>query len=101
MSDPSIYEFLAGGPFPLDPRPRRHLAAADAWAALRPHDPGFTWGFDELLADGTLSTTLDLVLATARTCTRCSPIVVGTHDRTRGGLHPSDHAGIVTTFSVR
>jgi endonuclease/exonuclease/phosphatase family metal-dependent hydrolase len=97
---PPVYQFLVGGPFPLDPALDSISPLRDAWAALRPHDPGFTWGFDELLRTGALSTRLDLVLATED----LHPLFtyrVGLHDRTRGGLHPSDHAGIVTTFSVR
>ena len=49
---------------------------------------------------GELFTTLDLVLATDG----LEPLFtyrVGTHDRTRGGLHPSDHAGLVTAFQIR
>jgi hypothetical protein len=97
---PPVYKFLVGGPFPLHPALDGISPLRDAWAALRPNDPGFTWGFDELLRTGALSTTLDLVLATED----LHPLFtyrVGLHDRTRGGLHPSDHAGIVTTFSVR
>jgi hypothetical protein len=98
--DPTMYDFLNGGPFPLDPRLDGISPLSDAWATLQPADPGFTWGFDPLLVGGTLSTRLDLVLAT----TGVRPIstyLVGTHDRTPSGLHPSDHAGIVTVFAIR
>jgi len=99
-ADSVVYDFLTGGDFPLDPRLNGISPLNDAWTSLRPHDPGFTWGFDELLRSGTFSTTLDLVLATEG----LHPLFtyrVGLHDRTRSGLHPSDHAGLVTTFSVR
>jgi hypothetical protein len=73
----------------------------DAWTALRPpNDWGPTWGFDPDLRGGELFTTLDLVLATDD----LEPLFtyrVGVHDRTRGGLHPSDHAGLVTAFQIR
>jgi hypothetical protein len=103
---PETYVYLTGGTFPpellallplLDP-PGSPLH--DPWPGLRPSDPGLTWGFDELLRTGKLSTTLDLVLATDD----LEPLFtyrVGVHDRTRGGLHPSDHAGLVTGFQIR
>jgi len=97
---PPVYQFLVGGDFPLDPSLNGISPLRDAWTALRPKDPGFTWGFDELLRTGALSTRLDLVLATPD----LNPLFtyrVGVNDRTRSGLHPSDHAGLVTTFSVR
>lgn len=98
--DPSMYDFLTGGTFPLDPRLDHISPLSDAWATLRPHDPGFTWGFDPLLDGGTLSTTLDLVLSTGGV-RPISTYRVGTRDLTRDGLHPSDHAGIVTVFAIR
>lgn len=98
--DPTMYAFLTGGDFPLDPRLNGISPLRDAWTALRPGDDGFTWGFDPLLASGSLSTTLDLVLSTDGVHP-ISTYLVGTQDLTTGGLHPSDHAGIVTTFSVR
>ncbi len=97
---PPVYRFLVGGPFPLDPALDGISPLWDAWTRLRPDDPGFTWGFDELLRTGSLTTRLDLVLATPG-LNPLSTYLVGTEDRTAGGLHPSDHAGIVTTFSVR
>jgi hypothetical protein len=97
---PSMYDFLTGGAFPLDPRLDGISPLSDAWTALRPADPGFTWGFDPLLDGGTLSTTLDLVLSTAGVRPICT-YLVGTGDLTPSGLHPSDHAGIVTVFAIR
>jgi len=98
--DLAMYAFLTGGEFPLDPRLDGISPLRDAWTALRPGDDGFTWGFDPLLTGGELTTTLDLVLATEG-LHPISTYLVGTRDLTPGGLHPSDHAGIVTTFSVR
>ena len=51
---PPVYQFLVGGDFPLDPLLDGISPLRDAWTALRPRDPGFTWGFDELLKTGTL-----------------------------------------------
>jgi hypothetical protein len=90
LGDLTMYELLTGEP----------LGLVDAWTALRPGDDGFTWGFDPLLTSGELGTTLDLVLATDG-LHPISTYLVGTRDLTPGGLHPSDHAGIVTTFSIR
>jgi hypothetical protein len=99
---PETYLYLTGGTFPPELLPLLQPPGSplrDAWPTLRPGDAGLTWGFDELLRTGTLTTTLDLVLATEG----LEPLFtyrVGVHDRTRGGLHPSDHAGLVTGFQV-
>jgi endonuclease/exonuclease/phosphatase family metal-dependent hydrolase len=104
-ADPSFaqptYAFLAGGqPFPLDVPGLAGIASPfeDPWLALRPGVPGFTWGFDELLLGGTLTERLDLVLGWGArpVATR----LVGIADRTRAGLHASDHAGVVTVFAL-
>ncbi len=87
--DMMTYGFLVGGPFPLQ----------DAWWTVHPGDPGYTWGSEDLGAGFTLDTRLDLVLSTPD----LRPLftyLVGTRDTTPGGLHPSDHAGIVTAFAV-
>jgi endonuclease/exonuclease/phosphatase family metal-dependent hydrolase len=80
------------------------LAAAgyrDPWMALRPSTDGFTCCFDESLRSGTLTTRIDLTLA------RNGPrpwftFRVGSQpwERTPGGLWPSDHAGMVTLFTL-
>jgi hypothetical protein len=99
---PETYVYLTGGTFPPELLPLLQPPGSplrDAWPLLRPADPGLTWGFDELLRTGKLETTLDLVLATGG----LDPLFtyrVGVHDRTRGGLHPSDHAGLVTGFRI-
>ncbi len=69
----------------------------DAWTQLRPVDPGYTWGFDELLLDGTLIQRLDLVLATPE-LKPAGTARVGVSDLDAFGRHPSDHAGVATAF---
>jgi len=96
---PATWTFLTGGPFPLDPALDGISPLRDAWSALHPRDPGFTWGFDADLHGGRLSTRLDLVLATPE----LSPREIertGVRTRTRTGLHPSDHAGLTATFRL-
>ncbi len=71
----------------------------DAWTRLRRVDPGYTWGFDELLLGGALIQRLDLVLATPE----LKPVGtarVGVSALDASGRHPSDHAGLVTAFAV-
>jgi len=101
-ADPSpvTYAFLTGGPFPLDPALDGISPLRDAWTALHPGDWGFTWGFDETLRGGKLSSRLDLVLATPELRPRAIERT-GVRDRARTGLHPSDHAGLVATFQLR
>ncbi len=69
----------------------------DAWTHLRPVDPGYTWGFDELLLDGALTQRLDLVLATPE-LKPAGTARVGVSDLDAFGRHPSDHAGVATAF---
>ncbi len=69
----------------------------DAWTHLRPVDPGYTWGFGELLLDGTLTQRLDLVLATPE-LKPAGTVRVGVSDLDAFGRHPSDHAGVATAF---
>jgi len=73
----------------------------DPWARLRPRTPGPTCCFDEALRSGTLETRIDVTLA--RNGPR--PLLtfrVGSQpwERTRSGLWPSDHAGVVTLFTL-
>jgi hypothetical protein len=99
-ANPPTYAFLTGGPFPLPVGIDLTSILSDAWVAVHGDELGFTWGFEPDLRSGELTTTLDLVLAT----TGVRPIAsyrVGTQDRTPSGLHPSDHAGIVTVFAIR
>lgn len=69
----------------------------DAWTLLRPADPGYTWGFDELLLAGALVQRLDLVLATPE-LKPAGVARVGVTDLDAAGRHPSDHAGLSATF---
>jgi endonuclease/exonuclease/phosphatase family metal-dependent hydrolase len=96
---PPAYAFLTGGAFPLDARLDGISPLQDAWKALRPGDWGFTWGFDEDLRGGKLSTRLDLVLATPELTPRAIERT-GVRTRIRTGQHPSDHAGLVATFDL-
>jgi endonuclease/exonuclease/phosphatase family metal-dependent hydrolase len=96
---PATYAFLTGGAFPLDPALDGASPLRDAWTALRPGDWGFTWGFSPDLRSGRLSTRLDLVLATPDVTPR-EIERTGTRDRTRTGLHPSDHAGLRATLRI-
>ncbi len=97
--NPATYSFLTGGPFPLDPSLDGISPLRDAWTAIHPDEHGFTWGFDGSLRGGRLSTRLDLVLGTPELRPR-EIARTGVRTRTRGGLHPSDHAGVVATFAV-
>jgi len=103
---PPVYEYLMGDSSdmlaalealvgPLGTLPPSWLS--DAWTALYPDDPGFTWGFDELLYTGSLTTRLDLMLAWEP-----RPLFlkrIGMWERTSTGQHPSDHAGLVGVFA--
>jgi endonuclease/exonuclease/phosphatase family metal-dependent hydrolase len=92
LTDPT-YPFLVG----LVDLNGLHSPFRDAWKRLKHVDPGYTWGFDELLRHGTLTQRLDLTLATPE----LKPVGterVGVHDLDALGRHPSDHAGVVTTF---
>jgi endonuclease/exonuclease/phosphatase family metal-dependent hydrolase len=77
----------------------------DAWAAAHPGDPGFTCcRAADLHAAAPLTQRLDIVFARGRAShampSAVSAVIVGDapRDRTRSGLWPSDHAGVVATF---
>lgn len=84
------------------------LAAAgfhDAWSAAHPSDPGFTCcRAADLRVAAPLTQRLDIVFARGRASrgmpSPVSAVIVGDapRDRTRSGLWPSDHAGVVATF---
>ena len=96
---PPVYAYLTGGDSPLDPSLDGTSPFGDAWTALRHGQPGFTWGFEELLYGGKLTTRLDLLLATPDV----EPLAigrVGVRDRAWTGQHPSDHAGLVGAFGI-
>lgn len=79
----------------------------DAWSAARPHDPGFSCcrAADLHVAKAPLAQRIDYVLVRGSHPNRAIPGLVtatlvgdAVRDRTREGLWPSDHAGLVTTF---
>lgn len=76
----------------------------DAWLDAHPSEPGLTWGHaDDLLNPlPNLTERLDLVLYRG-TFTVADMVVVGDEleDRTDSGLWPSDHAGVVATFTIK
>ncbi len=72
---------------------------ADPWPALHPADPGLTCCFDEGLTTGTLTQRIDLILYLGPLAPVDS-VLVGLVANTEPGLYPSDHAGLITTFSA-
>lgn len=72
----------------------------DAWSAVNPGDPGFTCCFPDDLGDPSadLATRIDVVFVRGP-FTTVDAVRVGHEPQDRiGGLWPSDHAGVVTTF---
>jgi hypothetical protein len=84
----------------------RHLIDAglqDAWSDTHPGEPGYTFGHDANLRNATVNFTQRLDLVLYRGDLRAFDAdVVGEElrDRTRSGLWPSDHAGVVATLGV-
>jgi endonuclease/exonuclease/phosphatase family metal-dependent hydrolase len=75
----------------------------DAWSATHPRAVGNTWGHDADLRNTTVNLTqrLDLVLYRGDLRALDTELVgEERHDRTRSGLWPSDHAGIVATLGL-
>lgn len=72
----------------------------DAWAAGA--GPGYTCGQHPGLtnADSLLSERIDYVWACGPRVTGCTLIGADPADRTRGGLWPSDHAGVLATLDL-
>jgi len=80
------------------------LAVADAFRTARPNDPGFTFGQHENLLNVTssLSHRIDLVqFREPFTVEDVQVVGASPADRTRLGLWPSDHAGVVATLTLR
>jgi len=71
----------------------------DPWPRLHRRDRGFTCCFDEALRTGALTHRVDLTLYRGEVEPRVS-WRTGLEDRTSAGMHPSDHAGVVTVFEV-
>ncbi len=75
----------------------------DAWTTLHPGDPGFTCceAPDLLNVDPTLSERIDLALFTTPFgVSDVHRIGISPFDKTDTGLWPSDHAGLVATFTL-
>jgi len=76
----------------------------DAFRTARPNDPGFTFGQDENLLNvtSTMSHRIDLVQFRGPfTIEDVQVVGASPADRTRLGLWPSDHAGVVATLTLR
>lgn len=71
----------------------------DPWTRLNRRDPGPTCCFDELLRTGSLTQRVDLTLSRGHVEPKAS-WRTGLEDLTRTGMHPSDHAGVVTIFEI-
>ena len=83
----------------------RAAGLRDAWSAAHPNAPGFTCCRAEDLHVATpLTERVDIVFARGRSSKPIPGIVTATlegeawGDRTRSGLWPSDHAGVVASF---
>jgi hypothetical protein len=75
-------------------------ALTDTWTATKPHDSGMTWPLfpeDGLPAQAAPSERIDVVFA--RGLRPVTDVRIGLDDRTRSGLLPSDHAGIVARLA--
>jgi endonuclease/exonuclease/phosphatase family metal-dependent hydrolase len=77
----------------------------DAWAVAHPGDPGFSCCQAEDLLNPTsqLSERIDLILFRGRRISVDDMQIVGADpsDRLPSGQWPSDHAGVVSTLSIR
>ncbi len=74
----------------------------DAWAALHPSRDGLSCCFASDLIPvkhEKLATRIDLTLFKGAVSPSASK-EIGLHDRTASGLHPTDHAGFVSTFRL-
>jgi len=74
----------------------------DAWAALHPSRDALSCCFASDLVPvkhEKLATRIDLTLFKGAVSPSTSK-EIGLHDRTASGLHPSDHAGFVSTFRI-
>lgn len=73
---------------------------ADTWASANPGDPGFTYGFGELVNDpspaGLFHERIDHVMTKGDVAVTHSRLIgLDPANRTASGLWPSDHAGLV------
>jgi len=82
----------------------KNAGFVDAFRTARPTDPGFTWGQAENLLNvtSTMSHRIDLVQFRGPFTVEDVQVVgASPADRTRLGLWPSDHAGVVATLTLR
>jgi endonuclease/exonuclease/phosphatase family metal-dependent hydrolase len=75
----------------------------DTWPAANPGDPGYTYGFSELVNDpspvGLFNQRIDHVMTKGDIHVKRSRLIgLDPSNRTASGLWPSDHAGLVTTL---
>jgi endonuclease/exonuclease/phosphatase family metal-dependent hydrolase len=72
----------------------------DTWTSVNPGDPGYTFGFGELLTDpspvGLFNQRIDHVMTKGDITVKKSRLIgLDPANRTASGLWPSDHAGLV------
>lgn len=73
---------------------------ADTWTSANPGDPGYTFGFGELVDDpspaGLFNQRIDHVMTKGSVAVASSRLIgLSQLNRTASGLWPSDHAGVV------
>jgi endonuclease/exonuclease/phosphatase family metal-dependent hydrolase len=80
---------------------------SDIWSTLHPSDPGFTWPLhaeDPFTSSSTPSQRIDLVLSRAgrKGLGALATDLIGnlSSDLTQSGLWPSDHAGLLSVFTL-
>jgi endonuclease/exonuclease/phosphatase family metal-dependent hydrolase len=76
----------------------------DAYAQVRPNDPGFTCCHDDDLKNPTFAggTRIDLVLFRGPIRASSAEVIgIDPAKKTPGGLWPSDHAGVIATLNLR
>jgi len=81
----------------------KNAGFVDAFRTARPTDPGFTWGQAENLLNVTslMSHRIDLIQFRGPFTVEDVQVVgASPADRTRLGLWPSDHAGVVATLTL-
>ena len=77
----------------------------DLWSTLHPGDPGFTWplhGEDPSTASSSPNQRIDIILTRGEKIADRSALLTGNtaNALTGSGLWPSDHAGVVGTFTL-
>lgn len=77
----------------------------DLWSTVHPGNPGFTWplhGEDPSTASSSPSQRIDMILTRGEKVSDRSAVLTGNTQSalTPSGLWPSDHAGVVGTFTL-